>query len=81
MARRRNRENVGLPPRSRWLNGKIRYQVPAGQEANWDGLKQFTLGKSIVEAFATYAARGTLADENDRKAVFISQLLDKYARK
>ena len=79
MSRRRNPKNVGLPPRSRWLNGKIRYQVPPGQEANWDGRKQFTLGKTLIEAFATYVSRAKLTDEKDTKVAFISQLLDKYA--
>jgi integrase len=76
MSRRRNPGNVGLPPRSRWLNGKIRYQVPPGQEVHWDGRKQFTLGATIPEAFATYAAR---AKRDDGQIVYISQLLDKYA--
>lgn len=76
MPRGRKPENVGLPPRSRWVHGKIRYQVPAGQEQHWDGKKQFTLGATIPEAFATYAQRVQIVPED---VVYIGQLLDKYA--
>lgn len=57
MPRQRNSNNRGLPPRSRWMNGAIRYQVPKGMEKYWDNKKQFTLGYNIPEAFAEYARR------------------------
>jgi integrase len=81
MARQRNAQNVGLPPRSRWLHGAIRYMVPPGMESYWDGRKQFTLGRTIVEAFETYAARVKALDPHTDKVAYIDQLLDKYATK
>lgn len=57
MPRKRNSGNMGCPPRSRWMNGAIRYQVPKGMESHWDGKRQFTLGYNIPEAFAEYARR------------------------
>jgi hypothetical protein len=41
--------------RSRWLSGKIRYQVPPGMEPFWDGKKQFTLGATIGDILDKYA--------------------------
>lgn len=72
--RRRNRENKALPERWRHKHGAFYYRVPPGQEASWDGKTEFRLGKSLHEAYRTYAARVECVEEIKT----ISQLLDRY---
>lgn len=55
--KKRLKENRGFPARWRWKDGAIRYQVPPGQEAMWDGKKEFTLGRTEAEAYKTWAER------------------------
>lgn len=74
MVRKRNKENKGYPEGWRTKNGKIRYRVPAGMEDKWDGLKEFTLGKTESEAYRTWSNR---LDKMD-KAVTVAQVLDRY---
>jgi integrase len=78
MPRRRNRENEGLPPRSRWLNGSVRYQVPPGQEQHWDGKKQFTLGKTAAVAWAIYGHRIGRTGAPTETIRYVHQVLDRY---
>lgn len=53
----RKKENTGVPKGWRWKNGAWRYRVPHGLECLWDGKKEFTLGKSLPEAYRTWAER------------------------
>ena len=74
--RKRKQENVGLPSRWRYYHGAYRYQVPPGAEHLWGGQKQFTLGKTLAEAYRIFAehvesARGPLST--------MEQILDRYA--
>lgn len=73
--RRRNKENQGLPARWRFYHGAYRYQVPPGQEAAWDGKRQFTLGKTLSEAYRVWAERVGRQD----KIPNVDKLLDRYA--
>lgn len=77
MARKRNKENLGLPPRWRMVRSTYYYSVPPGTEQFWDGKQQFRLGKSLTEAHETWRKRvETDQDENGCRTV--GQLLDKY---
>lgn len=75
MARKRSKENQGLPARWRKIHGAYYYRVPPGLEAAWDGKKSFRLGARLDEAYKTWAARLTHVKE----AKTIGQLLDRYA--
>lgn len=55
--RPRNPENKKLPERWRFYHGAYRYMVPLGDEQWWDGKKQFTLGRTLTQAFDTWAKR------------------------
>lgn len=57
MPQKRNPENKGFPPRWRWKNGAIYYQVPKGLEYKWDGKQLFRLGKTPSEAHKEWAKR------------------------
>lgn len=75
MPQKRNKENQGLPTRWKHQHGAYYYRVPIGMEAFWDGKKMFRLGKSLPEAYKTWADRlGSL-----EKARTVGQLLDRYA--
>ncbi len=74
MPKKRRQENRGLPKRWRLKCGAYRYLVPAGQELQWDNKKEFTLGKTLPEAYKVWAER--LANNDDVKTV--SELLDRY---
>jgi integrase len=74
MPRARKPENRGLPMRWRLDHGAYYYQVPPGHEGAWNGKKSFRLGKTLPEAYKTWAERlGTI--EN---AKTIGALLDRY---
>ena len=53
--KKRNRENKGLPARWRLRSGTYSYMVPLGQEMQWDGKKEFKLGRTLSEAYKTWA--------------------------
>ena len=74
MPKPRNRKNRGLPKRWRYKHGAYRYLVPPGMEAQWDGKKEFTLGKSLPEAYRVWADQ--LAELEDITSV--SELMDRY---
>lgn len=76
MPRPRSAENKGLPLRWRLKNGAYYYQVPSGLEDLWDGKKLFRLGKTLPEAYATWALRVGAMD----KAKNIAALLDRYSQ-
>src|SRR5690625_4751283 len=75
MSRKRNPENRGLPARWRYYHGAYRYQVPPGQEHRWDGKKQFTLGKTLPEAYKVWAERIGAPEQIQT----VGDLLDRYA--
>jgi integrase len=76
MPRKRTRkDNVGLPRGWRWDKGAYRYQVPQSQRHNWDNKVQFTLGKTLTEAYRVWAERLQL----QRDARTVGELLEQYA--
>ena len=74
MPKPRNKKNRGLPKRWRFKNGAYRYLVPPGMEDQWDGKKEFTLGKTLPDAYRVWADR--LADLED--ITTINDLTDRY---
>ncbi|WP_323034242.1 hypothetical protein [Pararhodobacter sp.] len=74
-ARKRNPENRGLPDRWRFTHNAYYYQVPPGLESKWDGKQTFRLGKTLPEAYKTWAARL----ENQINVRTVGELLDRYA--
>lgn len=76
MPKAKSPQNRGLPKRWRKIHGAYFYRVPPGQESQWDGKKQFRLGKTMPEAFAVFAERVEQTD-NIRT---IGDLLDRYLR-
>jgi integrase len=75
MPRPRRPENRGLPSRWRFDHGAYYYQVPIGAEGAWDGKRSFRLGKTLPEAYRTWADRIGSVDH----AGTIGALLDRYA--
>ncbi|CAB3742899.1 hypothetical protein LMG24238_06957 [Paraburkholderia sediminicola] len=75
MPKKRLAENNGLPKRWRLIHGAYYYRVPPGFETSWDGKKQFRLGKSLPEAYRTWADRLSALDDADT----IGDLLDRYS--
>lgn len=71
---KRNKENEGLPARWKLQHGAYYYRVPPGLEALWDGKQMFRLGKTLPEAYKTWADRLGGAD----RARTVGQLLDRY---
>lgn len=71
----RRSENVGLPARWRLKHGAYYYRVPEDQAHLWDGKKEFRLGKSLNEAYRTWATRLDLYSD----AKSMADLLDRYA--
>lgn len=63
-----------LPPRWRLIHGAYYFTVPPGFESAWDGRKLFRLGKTLPEAYRTWAARAEAAST----ARTIGDLLDRY---
>ena len=74
MPKPRNKKNRELPKRWRFKNGAYRYLVPPGMEAQWDGKKEFTLGKTLHDAYREWADR--LAKLQDITTA--SDLMDRY---
>lgn len=74
MPKKRNKENRSLPERCRWKNGAIRYRVPQGLEYLWEEKKEYTLGKTVAEAYRKLAEKEAQFSNNKT----IGQLLDRY---
>ena len=74
MPKQRRKENRGLPKRWRYKCGAYRYLVPPGQEYRWDNKKEFTLGKTLPEAYETWAERIGIEHE----VTTVSELMDRY---
>jgi len=75
MPRKRNKENKGFPTGWRWSDGAIRYIVPKGQEHHWDGKRQFTLGKTVPEAYRVFYGRIASVEGT---IVRFNELFDRY---
>ena len=56
--------------------GRTYYQVPPGQESQWDGRKQFRLGATLGEAATEWAKRMSAAE---RPVTHVRELLERYA--
>ncbi len=76
--RPRNRGNKDLPARWRRKGGSIYYRVPRGLEHLWNGKTEFCLGRSLTEAYKTWADR--LAQDEAVDIRTVGDLLDWYAR-
>jgi integrase len=76
MVRKRTKENRGLPARWRQYHGAYYYQVPPGQESQWDGRTQFRLGTTLGEAATEWAKRMSAAE---RAVTYVRELLERYA--
>ena len=74
MPRQRNQENKGLPLRWQHKHGAYYYQVPPGLEQAWDNKKLFRLGKTLPEAYKTFAERVATPERINT----IGALLDRY---
>jgi integrase len=75
MPRKRTIKNhKGLPTGWRYYHGSYRYQVPKSQRHNWDGKTQFTLGKTLTDAYRVWAERV----EIQKDAKTIGDLLEQY---
>lgn len=75
MPRKRNTENRSTPTGWRWKANRWRYRVPPGTEEHWDGKGEFVLGRTLSEAYRTWADR--VQPHGDEKTV--SDLLDRYS--
>lgn len=73
--RKRLDEHRGLPARWRFKNGAYRYQVPQEQRAAWDGKAEFTLGRTLPEAYRVWADRVGRVTRIET----VAGLLDRYA--
>lgn len=73
--KQRKKENKGLPKRWRLKNGAYRYLVPPGQEHQWDNKKEFTLGKTLSEAYATWADR---MQQDGSELNNMGKIMDRY---
>ncbi len=76
MARKRLKENIGLPTRWRHYHGAYYYQVPRDLEGQWDGRKQYRLGTTLGGAASEWAKRMRTAEP---PALCIRELLERYA--
>lgn len=57
MPKARRSENRPLPARWRYRHGAYTYRVPPGLESLWDGKREFRLGATLQEAYATFGKR------------------------
>jgi integrase len=73
--RKRNREHLGLPTGWRFKHGAYSYRVPPALRAAWGGKTEAKLGRTLPEAYRTWAAKLELQAD----ARTIGDLLDQYA--
>lgn len=73
--RPRKPEHKGLPTGWRHRAGAYRYQVPPALRHLWDGKTEFTLGKTLPEAYRVWAERLELQQE----ARTVADLIDQYS--
>jgi integrase len=72
---KRNKENKGLPSRWRYKHGAYYFRVPEGLRSFWGDKSEFRLGKTLDEAYRTWAEK--LEFQNNAKTM--SELFDRYA--
>jgi integrase len=65
MPQKRKSNNRGLPPRWRFRYGGYYYRVPEGQEDQWDGKKEYLLGRKLSDAYREFAARMQYMDDTN----------------
>ena len=70
------KKHLGLPQGWRFKNGSYRYMVPKDQRSNWDGKTEFTLGRTLPEAYRTFAGRIAIGMDTDIKT--FAQAIDRY---
>ena len=75
MPPKRKAENRPLPSRWTHQHGAYYYLVPPAQRAAWDGKTWFLLGKTLPEAYQTWAERIAAPD----RITTIGALLDRYS--
>jgi integrase len=75
MPRPRSAKNRGLPAGWQQHHGAYYYRVPPALRTEWDGRSRFFLGRTLPEAYRTWATRVELR----AKATTITHLLDRYA--
>lgn len=75
MPKPRKKENQGLPARWRLKHGAYYYRVPDSLMELWDGKKEYRLGKTLNEAYRTWADKLELYAD----AKTMAELLDRYA--
>lgn len=75
MPKKRLPENKGLPQRWTFRDNAYYYRVPTGKEALWDRKQYYNLGRTLPEAYRTWAER----IEASMEAKYIGELLDRYA--
>lgn len=71
----RNKENKSLPSRWRFKHGAYYFRVPEGLTAFWGGKREFRLGKTLDEAYRTWAEKLVI----QVNAKTMSELFDRYA--
>lgn len=71
----RKAENKGLPARWRFKHGAYYYRVPDNLVELWDGKKEYRLGKTLNEAYKTWAEKLELYSD----AKTMAELFDRYA--
>jgi integrase len=74
--RKRLAKNKSHPTGWRWKCGAWRYRVPPGQEQHWDGKREFTLGRTLREAYKLWAERV----QTQHQANTVADLLDQYVQ-
>jgi integrase len=74
MARKRNKENRGLPPRWSFRSGAYYYVTRDTERDLYDGRKWFRLGSTLAEAHAEFAKRQVFEGEIRT----IAELADRY---
>jgi integrase len=79
MPKPRNKENLGLPLRWRFIRGVYYYDVPPGSEHIWNGKKLFRLGDTLHQATLEWTTRMAQVD-GPTNVKTIGDLLDRYTR-
>lgn len=72
--RPRNPLNRGLPARWRRKHGAYYYRPRDSEKLIWDGKSEFRLGKTLPEAYRTYADRAECID----RVITMLQLFERY---
>lgn len=74
MPKQRTKANKKLPPRWRKKSNAYYYRVPVGLEYMWDDKTEFRLGKTLAEAYVSYAER----IQNPKPVNKMSDLMEQY---